>query len=97
MIQHQHAASAQVAPCPTCGREPSHIEHFGHGRNELLARNIPTHRHSLECRCGRHTALHAQLADAEAEWGLRQTQIPLALPANVAHIRRGRKLKAVRS
>lgn len=99
MTQQQHAIPAgRVAKCPKCGGQPHHVEHFGRSRAEAMDFSIPAHRHSIECPCGRSTAKHAALADAEAEWGVVDSQIPMPLPINVARIEHGRrKAKAVRS
>lgn len=87
----------RFAKCPQCKGQPKHIESFGRTRNESMNFAIPAHRHSLECACGRTTARHATLAEAEAEWGVVGDQVPMPLPAGVTHIQRGRTAKAVRS
>lgn len=97
MITTWHpTASERVAKCPHCGDLPHHVEHFGRTRAETMDFSVPAHRHSLECACGRTTARHASLADAETEWGVAETQIPMALPMNVTRIPR-RKPKGARA
>lgn len=73
--------------CKTCGTEPRHVESHGRKAGEpgLLFQRIV--RHSLECAaCGVSTALHATVADAEAEWGTDYAQ--LALPLRTRRPRR---------
>lgn len=89
MISRHHLTrSDRIAKCPHCGGVPRHVEHFGRTLAETMDFTIPAHRHSLECACGRTTAKHATLADAEAEWGVIDAQIPMRLPVNVTRIRR---------
>lgn len=86
----------RFAACPNCHAQPRHIECHGRTRSESMDFTVPGRRHMLECSCGRHTARHADLRDAEVEWGTVGDQVPMALPMNVSRIR-GRKPKAVRS
>ena len=80
---HQHHQSTPAGtfwPCSACLSEPRHIITSGRSRRETMKFNIPAKRHSLECRCGRCTGLFADLRGAEADWGQRFAQVPLALP-----------------
>lgn len=80
----------------TCGHEPRQIVTLGRTLRET-GTNTPTTRYALECRCGRHTARHATLLEAETEWGPLLSQRPLGLPAAVAQITsRARARKEVR-
>jgi hypothetical protein len=85
-------AAGRFAQCVNCKTEPRHIEHHGRTLRETMQKGIPALRHSLECRCGRSTGLHATLVGAEADWGQRFGQIALALPAPIPFpsARRGR-------
>jgi len=95
--RHTPWPAGRFAKCPKCGSQPRHIEHFGRTRAESMDFSIPAHRHALECICGRTTTHCATLAEAEAEWGVVDDQIPLALPTNVTKMAGRRKPKAVRS
>ena len=99
MTQHHLPWPAgRFAKCPKCGSEPRHIEHRGRTLAESMDFTIPARRQVLECACGRTTTRCATLAEAEAEWGVVDDQIPLTLPVNVTRIAHGRrKAKAVRS
>jgi len=99
MTQHHvREAAGRFAKCPKCDGQPRHIEHFGRTLAETMDFTIPARRHALECTCGRTTTRCATLAEAEAEWGVVDDQIPLALPVNVTRIAHGRrKAKAARS
>lgn len=66
-----------------CGHEPRLILTLGRTLRET-GTAVPTTRYALECRCGRATARHATLLDAETEWGPLLSQRPLGLPAPVA-------------
>lgn len=80
----------------TCGHEPRQIVTLGRSLRET-GTNTPTIRYALECRCGRHTARHPTLLEAETEWGPVLSQRPLSLPAPVAQITgRTRARKEVR-
>jgi hypothetical protein len=85
MIEHSRRHSpGRFAKCPSCGREPQHVECWGGTSREpcnALSGGVGS-RHQLHCTCRRSTALHPTLALAEAEWGLRMTQLamPLAPP-----------------
>lgn len=80
----------------TCGHEPRQILILGRSLRET-GTDTPTTRHALECRCGRHTARHATLLEAETEWGPVLSQRPLGLPAPVALLTgRARSRKEVR-
>lgn len=80
----------------TCGNEPRQIVTLGRTLRET-GTNTPTTRYALECRCGRATARHATLLEAETEWGPLLSQRPLGLPAPVALINsRARARKEVR-
>jgi hypothetical protein len=92
MERHVTTKPGRFSRCPTCGHEPRHIEVHGRTLRETLT-DTPTLRHMLECRCGRVTAKHPTLLEAETEWGPVLSQRPLALPAPVVpmHRRAGRK------
>jgi len=83
--------AGRFALCVHCKTEPRHVEHRGRTLRETMQAGIPALRHSLECRCGRSTGLHATLAGAEADWGLRFGQITLALPAPIPFPTTGRR------
>ena len=89
--QHIRETAGRFWPCTECHSEPRHIECRGRTRRETMQYLIPALRHSLECVCGRSTGMHAELETAEAEWGRKFTQMPLALPlpspGRVARIR----------
>lgn len=70
--------------CDNCGHQPLHIAVRGRTRAEAVERpDTPCHRHQLECTtCGRRTAKHGTLAQAEVEWGVKFTALPLALPGS---------------
>ncbi|MGE7139635.1 hypothetical protein ACQKIE_18570 [Luteibacter sp. NPDC031894] len=82
MLQiHIATPAGKFARCTTCRTEPRHVAHHGRTLRETMERDIPALRHSLECRCGRSTGLHASLQGAEADWGVLHAQIPMHLPA----------------
>lgn len=85
MIQrHIPTAPGRFALCEKCGAEPRHIAMVGRSSKDgpgVLIAAQPV-RHSLECRCGRHTLKYPSLLAAEQEWGIRHDQMPLALPAS---------------
>ncbi len=78
-IQITHATST-FAQCTGCKSEPRHIETHGRTLRETMQKDVPAVRHSLECRCGRSTGLHASLLGAADDWGQRYGQIGLVLP-----------------
>ena len=79
-----------------CGHEPRLILTLGRTLRET-GTDVPTTRYPLECRCGRATARHATLLDAETERGPLPSQRPLGLPAPVALLTtRARSRKEVR-
>jgi hypothetical protein len=92
MIQHHIPTTpGRFSLCQKCGHEPRHIAHTGRSTKDGLAMiaSAQPARHSLECRCGRTTMKYPSLLAAEQEWGIRHSQMPLALPApKVTSIRR---------
>lgn len=49
MIQQHHATQAgRFSKCPSCGRQPQHVEHFGRTRLETMDFSIPAHRLRIE-------------------------------------------------
>jgi hypothetical protein len=91
-ITHQAATFAQ---CTGCKSEPRHIETHGRTLRETMQKDVPAVRHSLECRCGRSTGLHATLQDATNDWGHLFGQIALALPSPIPFPQSARR-RAVR-
>lgn len=64
-----------------CGREPRHIRTDGRRSNEPVQFIATGSRHSLECSCGNRTDLHANVHNAEAQWGTDYAQLALPLRA----------------
>lgn len=71
------------ALCVACKQEPRHVEARGRYLRETMHASVPAIRHGLECRCTAATGLHGTLSDAIGEWGQRNGQIALALPAPI--------------
>lgn len=76
----QHHPAGRFARCRACGAEPRHVRAHGRASNEPIDVLHPAGvRHRLECRCQARTALYADLAEAEAEWGADYAQFSLPL------------------
>ena len=86
--------AGRFALCVNCRTEPRHITHHGRSLRETMQADVPTVRHSLECRCGRSTGLSVSLATAEIDWGQRFGQITLALAAPTPFPTTGRRRAA---
>jgi hypothetical protein len=84
----------RFALCRQGGHEPRHIEHHGRTLRETMQADVPAVRHSLECKCGRSTGLHATLQLAENDWGVLYGQFPMALPAPLPFPTNGRRRAA---
>lgn len=93
---HLPAPVGHFALCMNCKTEPRHIEHHGRTLRETMQKGVPALRHSLECRCGRATGLHASLAGAETDWGQRFGQIALALPPPILFPSNSRRRAAIK-
>ena len=100
MIERQIKTEAGRFSVCRCGCEPRQILILGTSASEQLGKKYPlgiSQRWKLVCRCGRTTAKHASLLEAETEWGPLLSQRPLGLPAAVAQINgRTRVRKEVR-
>jgi hypothetical protein len=93
---HVRTPARRFALCLHCKTEPRHVEHHGRTLRETMQKGVPALRHSLECRCGRSTGLHASLQGAEADWGQRFGQIVLDLPAPIPFPSTGRRRAAAK-
>lgn len=88
--------AGRFALCVNCRTEPRHTAHHGRSLRETMQADVPTVRHSLECRCGRSTGLSESLATAETDWGQRFGQIILALTAAIPFPTNGRRRDAIK-